>query len=139
MRQIYDDIRKIWVAATPEEVVRQSWLKKMVCELGYPKELLVVEKELGELPHLFNQALPQRRLDILCYAKKEGLTPLLLLECKDGRLSQQALDQVMGYNHFIQAPFVGLININQAIVSGKSATWQLIPSYQELLTCKTPM
>lgn len=138
MRQVYDPVRKIYVAATPEEIVRQSWIKKMIEELGYPNELLVVEKYLNELPHLLDKTPPHRRLDILCYGKnKDKLVPLLLLECKDEKLSVAAVKQVMGYNHFVQAVFVGAVNATQALIYGKSGEWSYVPSYQEL--CKIQM
>ena len=108
--RMYDEFRKTWVAATPEEKVRQRLLQKMVGELQYPKELLVVEKELGQLPHLIaEQKLPDRRADILCFAKNihlhYALYPLLLIECKEGKIDIRAIDQVVGYNHFVKAFF----------------------------------
>ncbi|NGX27599.1 MAG: hypothetical protein K940chlam6_01537, partial [Chlamydiae bacterium] len=49
---LYDPFRKLWVAALPEEVVRQKLLHVMITQLGFPKNFLVVEKQLSELPHL---------------------------------------------------------------------------------------
>lgn len=133
MKQVYDEVRKIWAAATPEEIVRQSWLRKMVQELQYPKELLIVEKEIGQLPHLAGVSLPQRRVDILCYVKRDDkLLPLLLLECKDEPLSLDALNQVLGYNHFIEAPFVGILNLTEVHLKGEHAEFTHLPSYSEL-------
>jgi hypothetical protein len=133
MRRIYDEIRKIWTTANPEEIIRQSWLRKMVHELHYPKELLIVEKEIGQLPHLSTVSLPQRRIDILCYIKREDhLFPLLLLECKDEPLSSEALTQVLGYNHFIEAPFVGILNLQQIHLKGNDEEFNHLPSYNEL-------
>lgn len=110
MREVFDDIRSCWVSATSEEIIRQLWLRKMVLELGYPKELIAVEKELKSFPHLFHESVPDRRLDILCYHKNEILSPLLLIECKAIPLTSKALDQVLGYNTFIQAPVVAVVN-----------------------------
>ena len=112
-RRLFDEIRKKWVAATPEEIVRQSLVLKMVRELGYPKELIALEKELGELPHLKNVSdVPKRRADILCYtsggSSDAPLSPLLLIECKEQGLTSAAREQVMGYNHFVKAPFIGI-------------------------------
>lgn len=95
---LWDPIRKQWVAKTPEEEVRQKLIKKMIEELGYPKGLISVEKGLGG-----------RRFDLVCYAPKT-LKPLLLVECKAGKLGHEAENQVLGYNYKIGAPFVCLVN-----------------------------
>ena len=58
-------------ALFPEERVRQALLKLMTGQLGYPPAMMVVEKELCQLPHLqHSDALPQRRIDLLVYRKK---------------------------------------------------------------------
>jgi Type I restriction enzyme R protein N terminus (HSDR_N) len=108
----FDEIRRTWVAATPEEHVRQRILKKMIYALGFPKELIVVEKELKELPHLSAHDLPQRRIDILCYGKEihpeHPLYPLLLIECKKDVLDEKAAQQLIGYNAHVRAYFIAL-------------------------------
>lgn len=77
----------------------------MINELGFPKGLIAVEKDLAQLS-LIN---PNRRIDLLCYAPgKDGLKPLLLIECKVGRIKPQAERQVFGYNNAIGAPFIAL-------------------------------
>ncbi len=116
MKQVYDNIRQQWVAATPEEIVRQRWIQKMVRELGFPKELLVIERELKMLPHLKEHPhpLPNRRVDLLSFGKgATEIFPLLLIECKDELLSQQALDQALAYNTFVQAYYVAIVNQDQ--------------------------
>jgi hypothetical protein len=119
MKQVYDTIRKKWVAATPEEIIRQTWIRKMVQELQFPKELLVVERELKMLPHLQSHShpLPNRRVDVLSFGKgihsDHPVFPLLLIECKEGPLSQDALDQAIAYNTFVQAFYVAIVNQDQ--------------------------
>jgi hypothetical protein len=106
---LYDEVRKLWVTATPEEIVRQNLLKKMIEKLSYPRELLSVEKSLGDLCS-YKQEVPFRRVDIACFAKgKEGVYPLLLIECKESSaLRDSALAQVRGYNHFFKATFIAV-------------------------------
>jgi hypothetical protein len=119
MKQVYDPIRQKWVAATPEEIVRQTWIRRMVQELHFPKELLVVERELKMLPHLQNHPhpLPTRRVDVLSFGKgidsDHPVFPLLLIECKNEPLSQEALDQAVAYNTFVQAFYVAIVNQDQ--------------------------
>lgn len=113
--KLYDPLREIWVVATPEEVVRQRLLHAMIHQLGYPKHLLAVEKQLSELPNLTGgDPAPMRRADILCYSDFcEELAPLLLIECKEVSPDEDAHRQVLGYNHFVRAPFVAVAGPNE--------------------------
>ncbi len=110
-------VRREWVKATPEEKVRQELLHTMIEEWGYPSSLILVEKALLHLPGV-NQAqrLPKRRMDIVCYAKnkQQELYPLLVVECKacqqtaGSSFLQKLAHQLLGYNYYIGAPFIGV-------------------------------
>ena len=140
---IYDEVRLCWVRATSEEQVRQQWLKRMIGQLGYPKELLVVEKELKELPHLFGKTVPHRRVDILCYGKdihpNHSLYPLIMIECKRGRLTNAAMDQALGYNHHVKAHLIAVVNLEEVRwgyynTEGKRyPCCSMLPSFKELM------
>ncbi len=144
-KQVYDRVRKEWVKATPEELIRQGILNQMIDELGYPSALISVEKEIHQLPHLANkrEKPPLRRADIIAFAKdlhpNFELYPLLMIECKAVRLSEKAIQQVMGYNHYVQAFYVTVSNGKQ-IWTGwfnpQSKGYQFvdkIPPYKDLL------
>jgi len=126
VRQIFDEIRSLWVAATPEEVARQSWLHKMTKSLRYPPGLIAIEKEISPL---------RRRVDILCYTP--DAKPLLLLECKAGPLTPKAMEQVLGYNFHIQAPYVAIVNAAEIHfrynLACKRGLIHHLPTYQELI------
>lgn len=99
----------------PEEKVRQGLRCYMVEELGYPAELLVIEKPLNLLPHLAlsEGPFPDRRVDLLAYWKNrttQELEPLLLIECKAVPFTTQAFTQLQGYNYYVKAPFIALVN-----------------------------
>ena len=98
----------------PEEEIRQAWISKMVRDLGYPRHMIAVEKELSSLPHLIGQKVPKRRVDILVFAKEihpeYSLFPLLMIECKAVPLVPSVARQVLGYNAFVKAPFVAIAN-----------------------------
>ncbi len=82
----------------------------MIDELGYPKGLIAVEKDISSL------ALPRlsRRIDILCLTPGVvGMRPLLLIECKAGKLTPDAEKQVLGYNDAIGAPFIALAGLDE--------------------------
>lgn len=116
-------VRKKRIADTPEERVRQSLLRKMIEELGFPKGLISVEREIGD-----------RRYDLVCYTKE--MTPLLLVECKAGALDEAAVKQAMGYNDVVKAPFVCLAGAHEITTlwheQGRVASVPFLPLFEEL-------
>lgn len=142
---IYDPFRKEWVKETPEEKIRQQWLKTMVEELGFPTSLIAVEKELKLLPHLLNfssKDIPRRRIDVVVFAKEifhHSLFPLLLLECKAMSLSSTFTRQVISYNESVRAPFIAIANKEQILIGqynneeGMYHFTEGLPSYDQLL------
>ena len=126
MTKIYDPFRRLEVEDTPEEIVRQKLLLDLV-DLGYPKHLIAVEKEVGA----------GRRADIMCYGNCSGeLKVMLMIECKSIPLSDDVIDQVTGYNFYIGAPFVAIANgdeVRTGWKEGKKYVFrQGIPSYEQL-------
>jgi hypothetical protein len=136
-------VRGVKVVATPEERVRQALIARMVDELGYPRSLLAVEKAIHQLPHLSQTpSLPNRRTDLLCFSTGTGrsfLYPLLLVECKAALpLTEKVLQQVVGYNEYVQAPYIAIVN-EQEIKTGwwdsSDAAYRFVnwlPRYEEL-------
>ncbi|MBA3721367.1 MAG: type I restriction enzyme HsdR N-terminal domain-containing protein [Parachlamydiaceae bacterium] len=114
--QLFCAIRKEWVAALPEELVRQYWIQQMIQELGYPAGGFALEKSLSQIPHLSSNGikLPSRRADIIFFAKgihpSYDLYPLILIECKAVKLTPKVVHQVVGYNFYLRAPFIGIVN-----------------------------
>jgi hypothetical protein len=103
-------IRKRTVCRTPEEEVRQGLLFAMLSHLDYPEGLIAVEKSLSSLPHVQPSPLPDRRIDIVVFTpdQKEGLAPLMLIECKAFTPKSDVFLQLMGYNRFIKAPWIAV-------------------------------
>lgn len=141
--KVYCLIRSEWLAATPEEVIRQRLLRHMTEALGYPKNWLCVEKRLTELPHLSlqpTQRMPQRRIDVVCYMRGQShdLKPLILVECKAVPITRRAMQQVIGYNRYVKAPFVCLINATEVRFGGFDPVTRdyrfgnTFPSYAEI-------
>lgn len=100
---IFDEIRKRFVALTPEEWVRQNILKYLVSEKHFPATLISVEEEMK----LFKR---KKRTDIVVY-NKQGL-PLLIVECKAPNvvINQSVFDQVVRYNMALQVKYLVLTN-----------------------------
>jgi hypothetical protein len=129
----------------PEELVRQQLIHKMVNLLNYPKNLLAVEVEPASFPHLNSkkELLPKRRADIICFGKginpSYELYPLLVIECKANALTSQAIEQVKGYNFYLNAFFWAVANSKEirTFWYDKSqrcdASVNFLPSYGELI------
>jgi len=100
---IFDEVRKKWIALTPEEWVRQNFLQYLIQVKAYPASLIAVEKEikLGEL---------KKRFDIMLY--DAATKPWMIVECKEMNvaLNRQVLDQVLRYNISLQVPYLVLTN-----------------------------
>lgn len=115
--QIYCPVRQSWVKRLPEEVVRQNLISEMVKELQYPISHFALEVSLTSLPHLTSyqpDQLPKRRADLIVFSKNpnssHSLYPLLLIECKAVPINSKSFRQVIGYNQFVKAHFIALVN-----------------------------
>lgn len=118
---LFCPIRKKWVAALPEEKIRQALIHNMIERLGYPQGSLALEKSLVQLPHLHaSPSLPNRRTDLVVLAKNihptHPLYPLLLVECKAISLTDKVLRQMIGYNQFVRAFFIAAVNQSTAYI-----------------------
>jgi hypothetical protein len=138
--RLWDPIRAIWVAATPEEKVRQKLLSRMISEWGFPKSLIGVEKDLASLEPSQNSGKipPNRRIDLVCYAPIQGKTlPLLLVECKAIEINEAAERQLLGYNASVGAFFVALANETEIrtiwIEKGSVCSVPFLPPYSQLI------
>lgn len=102
-RLIFDEIRRRFVALTPEEWVRQHFLHYLVAEKGYPASLMAVEKKVTV------NGLSQR-FDLLVYDRKGA--PLLVAEFKAPgvAVTQAAFDQAVRYNSALKVPLILVSN-----------------------------
>jgi hypothetical protein len=138
--RIYDRLRQEWVAATPEELVRQELLGQLIDSRGYPKERIAIEVSLRSL-HSTTRRPPARRLDILCF--DEEFQPLLLVECKAVALTPRVLAQVVGYNHWVGAPIVLVANADErrikTVQEQSFRPCTSLPAYGELLEAQSKL
>ena len=102
-KYIFDDFRKKFVRLTPEEWVRQHFVRYLVEEHHYPAALVAVEKELD-----FNRV--HLRADAVVYSRKAE--PLLLVECKapDVPIGQEHFDQIVRYNMQLKVSYLMVTN-----------------------------
>jgi len=99
---ILDEIRKKWVRLTPEEWVRQNFIKYLIFK-NIPYSLINCEKAF-----YINKVL--KRYDIVVYNKCGEVD--ILVECKASniKISSKDFDQLMRYNIELKSKFLILTN-----------------------------
>jgi len=100
---IFDSQRKRYVSLTPEEWVRQHFIRFLIEEKGYPAAYLAVEKQLS-----LNGM--KKRCDAILY--NEHALPILIIELKAPNVSitQTTFDQVAVYNAKLKVDFFMISN-----------------------------
>ena len=100
---ILDLIRKKNLLLTPEEWVRQHCINFLNSELGYPKSLINVEKQIKIHGRL-------KRYDIVVYTPQGSVN--ILVECKAPSIliSQDTFDQIAKYNMTLNSMYLMLTN-----------------------------
>lgn len=100
---IFDELRKTWVRLTPEEWVRQNFIRYLVHTKRYPSALVALEKKImvGEM---------MKRFDILVYDRNHQ--PWMMIECKstDVQLKDVVLIQVLRYNIAVPVEYLVITN-----------------------------
>lgn len=101
--EVFDAIRKKWVALTPEEWVRQNILQYLLITKKYPPSLTAVEKEI-------RLASLRKRCDIVIYNRKAE--PWMIIECKemDVTLSEKTMEQILRYHIALPAKYLIITN-----------------------------
>ena len=101
--QVFDAVRRKWVALTPEEWVRQHFINHLIHDLGVPQGLLAVERTLT-LNGL------TKRADIMVHDRAGA--PLALVECKAPGvpITQATFDQAARYNLVFKVKWLIITN-----------------------------
>ncbi len=100
---IFDSIRRKYVLLTPEEWVRQHFIRYLVEEKGFPASLIAVEKEFR-----FNRM--KKRTDILAHDRRGE--PVVLVECKAPAvgIGREVFNQIGLYNLSYNVPWLIVTN-----------------------------
>jgi len=103
-RQIFDVLRRRFVALTPEEWVRQHFVHYLMGHKGYPQSLLANEVEL----HIGEKSL---RCDTLLYHSGD-LHPRMIVEYKAPtiKIQQKTFDQISVYNLLLHVDYLVVTN-----------------------------
>ncbi len=101
--QVYDVVRRRYVALTPEEWVRQHFLHFLIYTKGYPRGRMAVEKALK-----LNGTT--RRADIVFYS--QDMKPDIIVECKAASvpITQEVMDQAVEYHMSLGGRIICLTN-----------------------------
>ena len=102
IQQVFDPIRKKWVAFTEEEKVRQFFILQLMNELEIPPSHISVERKITV------NGLA-KRYDIVVYKEAK---PWMVVECKAPHipLTQEVLEQAGRYNITLNAEVIGVTN-----------------------------
>lgn len=100
---IFDIVRKKYVVLTPEEWVRQNYMKYLINEKNYPTSLIAVEKQVT-LNGL------KKRFDILLFNNNGAHN--IIVECKapEVKITQKTFDQIARYNLKLNANYLIVTN-----------------------------
>lgn len=127
-RQIWDDLRHVWLVLTPEEWVRQHLVRHLIAEMGALPLYIVQEYRitLG--------GTTQRADVVVC--DREG-HPQLLAECKapEVALSEEVLAQAVRYNSVVNARWIIITNGKRHIALQRdplSGRWQPMDRFPDL-------
>lgn len=129
--EIYDGLRRKWVALTPEEWVRQNFVAFLIAHRGFPPALMGNEVALT----LNGTA---RRADTLVYTR--ALKPLCVVEYKrpDVNVTQKVFDQIARYNSVVEAPYLivsnGLVHYCVKYSKGGYAFLRDIPAFADMIS-----
>ena len=100
---IFDDLRKKFVALTPDEWVRQHFIRFLIDVKHYPASLIAIEKQL-----VINGL--KKRCDAVVYSR--NAEPLMIIEFKATTVSiaQQTFDQAAVYNSKLKVDYFIISN-----------------------------
>jgi predicted type IV restriction endonuclease len=102
-KYIFDAFRGKFVKLTPEEWVRQHFIRYLVEEKGYSPSLIAVE-----MPMRYNKL--DFRADAVVHNRQAQ--PVLIIECKapDIPVSQEHFDQIIRYNMQLKVEYLMVTN-----------------------------
>jgi hypothetical protein len=101
--EIFDKIRRKYIALTPEEWVRQNFIMYLINEKNVPESLIVIEQKLK-----YNKLT--KRSDIVVYDNLAK--PKIIVECKatNINITQHTFDQIARYNMSLKVKYLIVTN-----------------------------
>lgn len=101
--EVWDILRRRYVALTPEEWVRQNFIQYLINEKGYPSALMANEVQI-------TIGGKQLRCDSILYNKHTQ--PVMVMEYKAPTVavSQKTFNQVVAYNQLLKVRYIIVSN-----------------------------
>lgn len=102
-KNIFDAIRRRYVALTPEEWVRQHFVRFLITHKGYPQALMANEVQVQ-----LNGT--KKRCDTVLY--RRDLTARMIIEYKapEVEITQKVFDQITRYNMVLKVDYLIVSN-----------------------------
>jgi len=102
-KYIFDTLRKKYVLLTPEEWVRQNFLKFLTENKNYPASLIFVEME-------FKLNTLSKRCDAVVFNRSGN--PILIVECKapSVKIDKLVFEQIARYNMQLKVDYLIVTN-----------------------------
>ncbi|MBI5217647.1 MAG: type I restriction enzyme HsdR N-terminal domain-containing protein [Bacteroidia bacterium] len=129
---IFDEIRKKFVALTPEEWVRQNIVQFLIQGKNFPRSLIAVETSIT-----VNQL--EKRCDAVLF--NNSAKPVMIVECKAPtvKLSQETFNQIATYNIKLRVDYLLVTNgkshycCRMDYENNSYSFLKEIPSYEEVV------
>ena len=137
---IWDPLRKKDVALTPEEGVRQWFIKVLHEQMGIPLHMMASEvgfKFGSDVGGLEGVKRKEYRADVVVYDR--DARPLLIAECKrpEIELSDAVLAQALRYNRVLAARYLALTNGTRTLLLKREGETYVYldraPSWEEMI------
>ena len=130
--EIFDDFRKKYVILTPEEWVRQNFLRYLKEEKHYPPMLMAIEKGIK-----VNNM--RKRFDAVIHNRNGNAIMLIEFKSPNVKLSQKVMEQVSRYNLSLNVNYLIISNglthyccyVDQK--SGSSTYFDEIPDFDSII------
>lgn len=115
MEEIFDPLRRKRVALTPEENVRQQFIRYLNEKRGWPLHMMMSETEisLGDV---------RLRCDVVCYTKNKkanskagAFVPKMIVECKrpSVKITSKTFEQIWHYALILKVEYIAVTNGKQ--------------------------
>ena len=128
---IFDDLRRKYVALTPEEWVRQHFTHFLIAQKGYPAGLLSNEVQLK-----LNGTL--KRCDTVLYGRNLAARMIVEYKATTVEITQAVFDQIMRYNLVLRVDYLVVSNglhhycCHMDYAAGRTLFLTDIPAYSQL-------
>ena len=128
---VWDPVRKVWTALTPEERVRQAFVSYLINYKDFPASHIANEQAI-ELNGM------SRRCDSVIYDKTGQPKVIVEYKAPTVTLSQKVFDQISRYNLVLHVDYLIISNglkhycVKMEYPTGKYSFLQDIPAYSEL-------